>query len=125
VSSAGRSPGSEALILQPQTIPAPTNLIATLDSESTYVTVTFTDNVGGATVIGYQYSVQIPIEGVFFESVYFVNYSGTLIPGSISLRVYGGQNLNIQVKTVIASGQASLPSSSVNIFVPYSQGNLT
>jgi len=125
VSSAGRSPGSSALILQPQTIPAPTNLIATLDSQSTYVTVTFTDNVGSATIIGYQYSVQIPVEGVFFESVYFVNYPGTLIPGSISLRVYGGQNLNIQVKTVIASGQASLPSSSVNILVPYSQGNLT
>jgi hypothetical protein len=125
VSSTGRSPGSIALILQPQTISAPTNLIATLDSESTYVTVTFTDNVGGATVIGYQYSVQIALEGSNFQSVYFVQYTGTLIPGSITLRVYGGQNLNIQVKTVIASGQASLPSSSVNIFVPYSQGNVS
>jgi hypothetical protein len=79
----------------------PTNLVLT--SNNGYLvdgnnTITFTDNVGGATVTGYKYKLGED------TSNNFINYSGTLTPGSITIYSFGASaNKFLQIQTVTAS----------------------
>jgi hypothetical protein len=78
----------------------PTNLVLT--SNNGYLfngsnTITFTDNVGGATVTGYKYKLGAD------TSNNFINYSGTLTPGSITINSFGASaNKFLQIQTVTA-----------------------